>query len=76
MRLSLRLGLVVAALARAKSPLKLTRTARILWMASLLVLTQAALTYTAIAKPVGNTKLGKNALKGNTGSDNTANAAK
>jgi uncharacterized coiled-coil protein SlyX len=72
MRLSLRLGLVVAALARAKSPLKLTRTARILWMASLLVLTQAALTYTAIAKPVGNTKLGKNALKGNTGSDNTA----
>ena len=59
----------------SKGPLKLTRTARILWMASLLVLTQAALTYTAIAtkmKPVGATKLGKSALKGNTGNDNTA----
>ena len=75
MRLSLRLDLVVASLARAKSLLKLTRTARIVWMASLLVLSQAALRYTAIAaesKPLAATKLGKDALKRNTGDANTA----
>jgi uncharacterized coiled-coil protein SlyX len=44
-------------------------------MASLLLVTQAALNYTAVAtepKPLAVTKLGKAALKGNTGNANTA----